>query len=131
MPGKDVGTGLVESLKRCLKEEDFEGAYTFLRKCLTIRPKTRPTASELLEHPWLNLDGPSTEQAERDMDIDSGCEVSESGGSSCGHDSDGSLVDNGMSVSSSGAKTPLDSEQMVIDQVDRDMDVMGSESWGS
>jgi serine/threonine protein kinase len=128
MPGEDVGTGLVSNLKHRLKEEDFEGAYTFLRKCLTIRPKTRPTASELLEHPWLNLDGPSANKAQDDMDIDSGCEVSESGGSSCGRDSDGSLVDNAMSMSSSGTETPLDGEQMEIDQVDQDMDVMTTES---
>lgn len=76
----------------------------------------------------MNLDGSSTKQAEDDMNIDSGCEVSESGGSSCGRDSDGSLVDNAMSMSSSGTETPLDGEQMAIDQVDQDMDVMTTES---
>jgi hypothetical protein len=44
--------------------------------------------------------------------------------------SDGSLVDNAMSMSSSGAETPLDSEQMVIDQVDQDMEVSTSDVSG-
>jgi serine/threonine protein kinase len=127
MPGDEVGAGLIWSLKRRVTAGDFEGTYAFLRKCLTIRPKMRPTASELLKHPWLKLDGPSDKKAEDDMDLDSGCEVSESSDSSCEHDSDGSLVDNAMSVSSSGADTPLDSEQMVIDQVDQDMEVSTSD----
>ncbi|KAI0329139.1 hypothetical protein GY45DRAFT_916653 [Cubamyces sp. BRFM 1775] len=40
-------------LREQLSQHDFEDTCRFLRRCFTIHPARRPTASELLQDPWL------------------------------------------------------------------------------
>lgn len=46
----------LEDFFQCLKvldEDEIPGAVDFIQKCLTLDPKLRPTAQELLKDDWL------------------------------------------------------------------------------
>ena len=38
---------------KILQPEDIEPAAAFIRDCICLEPADRPTAAELLNHPWL------------------------------------------------------------------------------
>jgi len=47
-------TAATQGLTQLIPENSSANARDFLKSCLTIEPDKRPTADELLKHPWVS-----------------------------------------------------------------------------